>query len=122
MSDNVSVSTFSHYLQLGGSVLKAGVKAASASLRAPANEAVDWTTRAEACERCHLRVVQCGKSYCGRPFLQMIDRDLALDGCGCPCHKKAKDPKEHCPLTPRHLASTQAGGTCDCKWCSLSRN
>ena len=75
--------------------------------------------RAEICERCPLRVVQCGKSYCGKPYLQQIDRDPAVDGCGCPCRAKAKDPAEHCPLSTRHHPATKTATGCDCKWCAV---
>jgi hypothetical protein len=75
-----------------------------------------WAQRAEICERCPLRVVRKGVSYCGKPLLEQIQRD-ATDGCGCPTHDKAKDPHEHCPLTIRHQATRQVGAPCDCKWC-----
>ena len=80
---------------------------------------VDWAARAAACERCPLRVLSGGVSYCGTPFLRQPDRDPALDGCGCPTVAKAKDPAEHCPVDRRHRASTRAAdGVCTCKWCS----
>jgi hypothetical protein len=82
---------------------------------------VNWPARATTCERCPLRVVSRGVSYCGTPFLRQPDRDPALDGCGCPTLAKAKDPAEHCPVNVRHLsATTDAEGRCDCKWCSGS--
>jgi hypothetical protein len=76
-----------------------------------------WEARAAVCERCPLRVVRCGTSYCGNPLLSQIDRDPAVDGCGCPCHDKAKDPAEHCPITARHHPSEHRDGSCTCKWC-----
>jgi hypothetical protein len=79
---------------------------------------VDWAARAEVCERCPLRVIHKKISYCGKPFLQQVDRDPTVDGCGCPVRAKARDPGEHCPLTPRHLPATTLDGTCDCKWCA----
>src|SRR5258708_38824896 len=79
---------------------------------------VDWSQRAETCERCPLRVVRKGVSFCGRPFFEQVDRDNATDGCGCPTHEKAKDPGEHCPLNTRHQPAV-SGSNCDCKWCGL---
>jgi hypothetical protein len=94
-------------------------KAAGARLRAlgtmPA--AADWTTRAAVCERCPLRVVRGGVSYCGTPFLHKIDRDPAVDGCGCPTRDKAKSPQEHCPLDLRRQPAQRVAGSCTCKWC-----
>ena len=81
---------------------------------------VDWTARQQICATCPLLVVQRGVSYCGRPFLQKIDRDPAIDGCGCPTRAKAQDPKEHCPITPRHLPSHAGEMSCNCKWCEMS--
>jgi hypothetical protein len=78
---------------------------------------VNWVARATMCESCPLRRVHKGLSYCGQPFLDKIDRDPVLDGCGCPTRAKAQDPAEHCPITLRYVASTTAGDTCDCKWC-----
>ncbi len=57
----------------------------------------NWAARAQICETCPLRVVRRGVSYCGTPFLARIDRDAALDGCGCPTIEKAKTPAERCP-------------------------
>jgi hypothetical protein len=77
---------------------------------------VDWMARAEICERCPLRAKEKGISYCGRPFLQQIDRDPVIDGCGCPTIAKAKDPSEHCPVNARHQPASRGSG-CNCKWC-----
>jgi hypothetical protein len=77
----------------------------------------EWEDRAEVCERCSLRVVSCGVSFCGNPFLKQLDRDPAVDGCGCPCRDKAKSPGEHCPVDAHYQATEQAGGECNCKWC-----
>lgn len=101
---------------------RAAAKSAAARLRSlralPAR--VDWPARAAACERCPMRVVAGCTSYCGTPFLRKVNRDPALDGCGCPTIAKAKDPGEHCPVTSRHQASRQnPTGACDCKWCAL---
>ncbi|HEY0007586.1 MAG TPA: hypothetical protein VGB55_02585 [Tepidisphaeraceae bacterium] len=114
------MSVLSTYVRITQSFSRAAAKAASAKLRQVGwqAEAANWTARAEICERCPLLVVQCGKSYCGRPYLQLIDRDPSTDGCGCPCRAKAKDPAEHCPLTARHLPAARIGGMCDCKWCT----
>jgi hypothetical protein len=98
---------------------RAAAKATAAKIRSAGlvREHARWTERAAVCERCPLRVIQCNRSYCGKPFLQLPARDLTVDGCGCPCREKAKDPSEHCPLTSDHQASRQAGGRCNCKWC-----
>jgi hypothetical protein len=79
-----------------------------------------WEIRAAECERCHLRVIQCGVSYCGKPFLRQIEREPAVDGCGCPCREKARTPGEHCPLDRRQLPAARQGGQCTCKWCTIS--
>src|SRR5687768_1978944 len=81
---------------------------------------VDWVARATVCERCPMRVVKCGVSYCGTPFLRMPLRDPAMDGCGCPTREKARDPEEHCPIDARHEEATQVDGDCTCKWCTLN--
>jgi hypothetical protein len=65
-----------------------------------------------------MRVVQHGESYCGKPFLQLLDRDPAIDGCGCPTHDKAKSPDEHCPVTARFEPSLSSKAGCNCKWCA----
>jgi len=80
-------------------------------------EAVDWQTRAAVCERCHLRHVKCGISYCGRPLVNLPFRDEAVDGCGCPCREKAKRPGEHCPIDAHALAAHRDQSGCSCKWC-----
>ena len=64
-----------------------------------------------------LRVIQCGRSYCGKPFLQLPNRDDAVDGCGCPTIAKAKDGNEHCPIDVRHQPCKEVDGSCNCKWC-----
>jgi hypothetical protein len=100
---------------------RAAAKSATSRLRDfgifPAR--VDWTARAVQCERCPLRVVRCGVSYCGKPFLAMPLRDPATDGCGCPTIAKAKDPSEHCPLDARHQPAATSHHGCNCKWCVL---
>jgi hypothetical protein len=82
----------------------------------------DWQARAMTCERCPLRVISCGVSYCGNPLLQQIDRDPAVDGCGCACRDKAKSPSEHCPIDRHHQAAERHGAECSCKWCSTEIN
>jgi hypothetical protein len=77
----------------------------------------NWEARAAACERCPIRVISCGVSYCGNPLLRQLDRDPAIDGCGCPCHDKSKDPTEHCPIDSHYEAAERNGGECSCKWC-----
>jgi hypothetical protein len=65
-----------------------------------------------------MRVVSGGVSYCGKPFIQKVHRDSALDGCGCPTLAKAKDPHEHCPLNLYNLPARRLGSSCNCKWCA----
>ena len=93
-------------------------KAAAARLRGLGmlNVATDWERKAAVCERCPLRVVKCGVSYCGNPYLQQIDRDPAIDGCGCPCREKAKTPGEHCPID-RTYRPAALKEPCTCRWC-----
>ena len=100
---------------------RAAAKSAAARWRqvARGNIAPDWSQRAETCERCPLRVIHNGISYCGKPFLNQINRDPATDGCGCPCHPKAKSPDEHCPLDIHHLPARGDNLGCNCKWCEL---
>ncbi len=102
---------------------RAAAKSAKAQLRRinvlPVR--VNWAARAAACERCPLRIVSANTTYCGTPFLQKIDRDPAVDGCGCPTVAKAKDPQEHCPLNARHQPARHADQACDCKWCAPLR-
>ena len=103
------------------SLTRAAAKAASSRFRrfGALPTAPDWAQRAAVCETCHLRVIHKGVSYCGRPFLELIQRDPAEDGCGCPCHDKAKDPTEHCPLNPfNRRAARDELDACECKWCS----
>jgi hypothetical protein len=76
-----------------------------------------WHRRAAICEQCPMRVIRCGVSYCGKPFLQQIDRDPATEGCGCPCWDKAKTPDEHCPIDSRNQPAQTHDGNCSCKWC-----
>jgi hypothetical protein len=106
---------------------RAAAKSASARLRqlGVLRDRVDWPTRAAACERCPMRVISAGTSYCGTPFLRNVNRDPAVDGCGCPTIAKAKDPREHCPMTAGHQPArqqparpTSSVARCDCKWCA----
>jgi len=103
---------------------RAAVKSTAARLRSLGLLTVDsqWAVKAEICERCVMRVVQCNVSYCGKPLLSQIDRDPVTDGCGCPTRKKAQDPAEHCPLNTRHLAASRTDDVCNCKWCSQLNN
>lgn len=103
------------------SLSRAAAKAAGARMRALGGLRVhpDWQRRAEMCEQCPLRMIVKGRTYCGSPFLRKIDRDPAVDGCGCPTVAKARDPHEHCPLTPRFTPATTHGSDCDCRWCAM---
>ena len=98
---------------------RAAAKSAAAKLRFTGVLAtrVGWTKRAEVCERSAMCVVRRGVSYCGRPFLEQVDREVT-EGCGCPTVAKAKNPGEHCPLTIRHAPANPS--VCDCKWCSIA--
>jgi hypothetical protein len=111
------VSTSSAFAALS----RAAAKATSARLRRLGARAVapDWAARAVLCERCPLRVVRDGVSYCGQPFLRQIDRDPAADGCGCPTREKARSPSEHCPLDAAHRPAVRRAGRCNCKWCGI---
>jgi len=80
-----------------------------------------WQERMEACERCPMRVVQCGKSYCGKPLLKQVEREEHLDGCGCPTRAKARDTQGHCPRTAGYAEPTTTKASCDCVWCSTLR-
>jgi len=102
------------------SITRATTKAAAARFRSLGmlKVSVNWQARAEICERCPMRIIQCGRSYCGKPYLQLPNRDESVDGCGCPTIAKAKDAAEHCPIDPRHRASATLDGTCNCKWCA----
>jgi hypothetical protein len=103
--------------------LRAGVKATLSKVRAKGLVRIEprWSERAAICERCPMRVIQCGKSYCGKPFLQLPVRDQTIDGCGCPTHAKAKDPAEHCPLTADNRPAGTPQHDCNCKWCNALR-
>jgi hypothetical protein len=57
-------------------------------------------------------------AYCGKPLLEQLDRDDAVDGCGCPVNKKAQAAGEHCPLDRRNRPVATASGPCTCKWCA----
>lgn len=101
---------------------RAAAKSASARWRQLGMSSIHphWADRAQACERCPLRVISKGISYCGDPFLEKIHRDPQLDGCGCPTRAKAKGPKEHCPLDSHHMPAVQDSNGCNCKWCVLT--
>jgi hypothetical protein len=105
-------------------VSKAMAKSAAAKLRQfkALPIAPDWAQRASACERCPMRTVSSGISYCGKPFLRQIDRDPVSEGCGCPTADKAKSPAEHCPVDARHQLAVQVGDYCSCKWCAVKNS
>jgi hypothetical protein len=102
------------------SLTRAAAKSASARLRRLGllSDSTDWPRRATICESCPLRTVDQGISYCGQPLLQRVNRNPALDGCGCPCREKAKSPNEHCPLDWTHRPAQHRIDGCTCKWCN----
>jgi hypothetical protein len=102
------------------SISAAMAKAASARLRSigAGRTAANWADRAAICERCPMRVVRRGVSYCGTPFLQLIDRDPVVDGCGCPTRDKAMSPGEHCPVDRTFQLPVIFKGQCNCRWCT----
>jgi hypothetical protein len=118
-SDNTGMSVIFSCCNVFAALSKAAAKSAAARFRifGFTAEHPAWAARATVCERCPLRVVERNVSYCGKPFLKKIDRDEAMEGCGCPIRAKAKDPSEHCPVTPRHLPAEQSAIGCTCKWC-----
>ncbi len=101
---------------------RAAAKAAGARLRGlgALRTGHDWTLRAETCERCPLRSIHRGVSYCGTPFMRRILRDEAVEGCGCPCNQKAKDPAEHCPIDARQQPAQRTTTSCNCRWCTAT--
>jgi hypothetical protein len=100
---------------------RAAAKSAAARLRrlGVGDTHPHWAARAELCERCPMRVIRRGVSYCGDPFLDDIHRDVTRQGCGCPTLAKARSPGEHCPLDMRYEAATH-DSTCNCRWCRLA--
>jgi len=102
-------------------ISRAAARYAAARLRSvgAVAEHPHWARRATICETCPLRVVYRKVSYCGRPFMHKIQREPAIDGCGCPCRDKAADPSEHCPLDRTNRPAVNNAGRCTCKWCSL---
>lgn len=100
---------------------RAAAKAAGARLRRLGilPQAGDWAARAGACERCPMRTVYVGVTYCGRPLLHQVARDPSAEGCGCPTAAKAKRPGEHCPLDRHNRPAVTSALGCTCKWCSL---
>ncbi len=122
-SDNKCMACFTCPTNSFRSISRAMAKGASARLRrlGITPTAVAWTSRAAACETCSMRVLRRGVSYCGTPFLQLIDRDPAVDGCGCPTRDKAKSADEHCPVDRHFRPAVMAGEKCSCRWCALPR-
>ena len=102
------------------SLSRAAAKSAASRLRRLGlmREYRDWPRRATVCESCHMRMVYGGVSYCGRPFLRKIVREVGEEGCGCPTNEKAKSPDEHCPLDWRNRAARRLTEGCTCKWCN----
>jgi hypothetical protein len=101
-------------------ISRAAAKAAGARLRnlRMLRVAPDWARKASICETCPMRVIRRGVSYCGDPFLDKLDRDVTVEGCGCPCQAKARSPNEHCPLNPSHRPAERTAHACNCKWCA----
>lgn len=106
-----------------GAVSRAMAKSAASKFRSLGALPVyrDWASRATLCERCPLRIIHQGASYCGRPFLHHPRRDNSIDGCGCPTHAKAKAPNEHCPLDQLNRPARLDAARCTCKWCALNQ-
>ncbi len=117
-SDNCCMACFSCSSNSFRSISSAMAKAASARWRelSGGKVAADWVAREGICARCPMQVISRGVSYCGTPFLRKIDRDPAVDGCGCPTRAKARSPEEHCPVDERYQLAV-LGAECNCKWC-----
>ena len=98
---------------------RAAAKSAAAKLRGVGALSLhpQWAARAQACERCPMRVIRRGVSYCGEPLLQQIER-RTHEGCGCPTIAKAKSPGEHCPVAQDYTPPDP--NACNCKWCLLA--
>ncbi len=122
MADNHRMCTWCSGRNGLAMLSRAAAKAAGARLRrlGVIRTAGDWAARAAACERCPLRRVYQGVTYCGRPFLQQAARDPAVDGCGCPTVDKARSPAEHCPLDRHNRPAVDSDSGCTCKWCGLA--
>ncbi len=120
-SDNTSMSLLScSVCNPFRALSRAAAKSAASRLRNLGLKPIaeNWAARATVCERCPLRVIHKGVSYCGKPFLKQIERDIAMEGCGCPTREKAQAPEEHCPVDPRHRPALRTGTHCTCKWCT----
>jgi hypothetical protein len=123
-SDNKRMACFScrptSFRAISRAMAQSASKAASARLRRMGitAAAVDWAARATICETCPMRVLRNGVSYCGTPFLRLIDRDPVIDGCGCPTRDKAKSPDEHCPVDRNFKLPVLGAGRCNCRWCA----
>jgi hypothetical protein len=115
------VSVLSCCAETFATLSRAAARAARSRLRDVGwgRAAPDWPRRAQECERCPLRVIRAGTSYCGRPFTEMIARDPSVDGCGCPIRAKAQDPGEHCPLDHANHPAAVINRRCTCKWCTF---
>jgi hypothetical protein len=123
-SDNHSMACFSCTGNSFRAISSAMAKAASARLRSlgAGRTAHNWAARAAICETCPMRVVRRGVSYCGTPFLQLIDRDPVQDGCGCPTRDKAMSPEEHCPVDRKFQLPLVGENGCNCRWCELAQS
>jgi hypothetical protein len=120
-SDNQDMSVFACCSASTFKTLsRAAAKSAAAKFRQLGVGSVHprWTVRAQICERCPMRVIARGISYCGDPFLERIHRDPQVHGCGCPTRAKAQSRSEHCPLDPSHAPAITIQGKCTCKWCA----
>lgn len=120
-SDNLEMSLFGcSTCNSFRSLSVAAAKSAASRLRQFGLKPVaeNWTARATLCERCPLRVISRGVSYCGKPLLKQVTRDPASDGCGCPTREKSQVPDEHCPIDSHYAPARQSDGFCTCKWCT----
>jgi hypothetical protein len=125
-SDNNTVSLLSTCCHGFARLSRAAAKVASAKLRAAGvGRSVDPArrqVRLGVCQSCPVAQIDKGRVYCGRPLLNKIVRDPAIDGCGCPILAKANDPTEHCPINASYRAARPHPGGCDCRWCEATAN
>ena len=121
VADNGCMCTLCGTRTMFAALILAAAKSVAARLRRMGllGESRDWAARAAARERCPLRTLYHGVTYCGRPFLHRVGRGASADGCGCPTAAKAKSPAEHCPLDRHNRPAVTSALGCTCKWCNL---